>query len=172
MYTTTKEWPPPFLLFIYLSIYINISIYIYYIYIYMYIYIYICIYIYTYIYIYIRIQRVKYDSACLQKYTTHTVPLTIWNHLFFKFWLVDSWISDHWRHQHAVTCLKNEHQLNIPIVTEIPSTCKGFCCFFNFKSHKSSNDEDIITIPWNNLQRSRLDRCWKNRLSSLKQQSK
>ena len=58
------------------------------------------IYIYIYIYIY-KTQSVKYDSACLQKYTT----------------------------------------------------CKGFRCFFYFKSHKSSNNEDVITIPWYDLQR-------------------
>ena len=52
------------------------------------------------------------------------------------------------------------------------TTSKGFRFFFSFKSHKSSNDEDIITIPWYNLQRSRLDLFWKNRLSLLKQQPK
>ena len=33
------------------------------------------------------------------------------------------------------------------------TTSKGFRFFFSFKSHKSSNDEDIITIPWYDLQR-------------------
>ena len=33
------------------------------------------------------------------------------------------------------------------------TTSKGFRFFFSFKSHKSSNDEDIITIPWCDLQR-------------------
>ena len=33
------------------------------------------------------------------------------------------------------------------------ATCKGFRCFFYFKSRKSSNDEDVITIPWYDLKR-------------------
>ena len=33
------------------------------------------------------------------------------------------------------------------------TTCKGFRCFFYFKSRKSLHDEDVITIPWYDLQR-------------------
>ena len=43
----------------------------------------------------------------------HTVPLTIWHHLFLEFWLVDTWIFAHWRHQCAVTRLENVRKLNI-----------------------------------------------------------
>ena len=39
------------------------------------------------------------------------------------------------------------------------TTCKGFRCFFYFESRKSSDDEDVITIPWYDLQRKRLDLC-------------
>ena len=46
-------------------------------------------------------------------YATHIVPLTIWHHLFLKFWLVDTWFFTHWRHQRAVTHLENVRQLNI-----------------------------------------------------------
>ena len=34
-------------------------------------------------------------------------------HLFVEFWLVDTWLFAHWRHQRAVTRLKNVRQLNI-----------------------------------------------------------
>ena len=43
----------------------------------------------------------------------HTVPLTIWHHLFLEFWLVDTWIFAHWRHQCTVTRLENVRKLNI-----------------------------------------------------------
>ena len=43
----------------------------------------------------------------------HTVPLTIWHHLFLEVWLVDTWIFAHWRHQRAVSRLENVRQLNI-----------------------------------------------------------
>ena len=46
-------------------------------------------------------------------FALHTVPLTIWHYLFLEFWLVDTWIFVHWRHQCAVTCLENLRQLNI-----------------------------------------------------------
>ena len=35
-------------------------------------------------------------------------------------------------------------------------TCKGLRCFFYFKSRKSLHDEDVITIPWYDLQRYRI----------------
>ena len=43
----------------------------------------------------------------------HIVCLTIWHHLFLKFWLVNTWFFAHWRHQLAVTCLENVRQSNI-----------------------------------------------------------
>ena len=43
----------------------------------------------------------------------HIVPLAIWYHLFFKFWLVHTWVFAHWHHQHAATHLENVRQLNI-----------------------------------------------------------
>ena len=42
-----------------------------------------------------------------------TVPLPIWHHLFFEFWLVNTWIFTHWSHQRAVTGLENVCQLNV-----------------------------------------------------------
>ena len=43
----------------------------------------------------------------------HIVRLSIWHHLFLEFWLVHTWFFTHWRHQRAVTHLKNVRQLNI-----------------------------------------------------------
>ena len=43
----------------------------------------------------------------------HIVRLAIWHHLFLTFWLVHTWFFTHWRHQRAVTHLKNVRQLNI-----------------------------------------------------------
>ena len=48
-----------------------------------------------------------------ENYIYHTVRLTIWHHLFLKFWLVDTWFFAHWRHQRAVTRLEIVGQLNI-----------------------------------------------------------
>ena len=42
----------------------------------------------------------------------YTICLTIWYQLFVEFWLVHIWFFPHWRHQRAVTRLKNIHQLN------------------------------------------------------------
>ena len=39
------------------------------------------------------------------------------------------------------------------VYLQMYTTSKGFRFFFSFKSHKSSNDEDIVTIPWYDLQR-------------------
>ena len=54
--------------------------------------------------------KTRYVSHIL---STHTVPLTIWYHLFLEFWLVNTWIFAHWRHQRTVTRLENERQLKI-----------------------------------------------------------
>ena len=43
----------------------------------------------------------------------HIFRLTILHHLFLDFWLVNTWFFAHWRHQRAVTSLKNLRQLNI-----------------------------------------------------------
>ena len=72
----------------------------------------------------------------------HTVPLTIWHHLFLEFWLVDTWIFAHWRHQCTVTCPENVRQLDIrrgkagfPIVTESLSWVDEVCmCGKDIKS--------------------------------------
>ena len=54
-------------------------------------------------------------KACPLKLFYHhfwfqTVPLSIWHHLFLDFWLVDTWIFPHWRHQRTVTRLENVRQ--------------------------------------------------------------
>ena len=43
----------------------------------------------------------------------HIVGLTIWHHLFLEFWSVSTWCFAHWRHQRAVTRLKNVRHINL-----------------------------------------------------------
>ena len=54
--------------------------------------------------------RLSFDTfICL----VHIARLTIWNHLFSEFCLVDTWVFAHWRFQRAVTRLENVRQLDI-----------------------------------------------------------
>ena len=55
-----------------------------------------------------KMQNERILIACL-----HIVHLTMRQHLFTKFWLVDTWFFTHWRHHRAVIRLENVRQSNI-----------------------------------------------------------
>ena len=58
-------------------------------------------------------QFIKYYVRIKLNHINHIVRLTIWHHLFLKFWLVHIWLFAHWRHQRPVTRHENVRQLNI-----------------------------------------------------------
>ena len=43
----------------------------------------------------------------------YSLTITIWHHLFLKFWLANTWFFAHWHHQSVVNRLEDVRQLNI-----------------------------------------------------------
>ena len=74
----------------------------------------------------------------------HIVRLTIWHHLFLDFWLVNTSFFAYWRHQRAVTRLKNVRQLN----TRRGKSWVSNCYIDNLYDNTPHGILKILPIMW------------------------